>query len=552
HALMLLPVDPLAVKLFFKVTKFNNDPKFGPGTYGYFPNVPPGYYKVRQFSDYGAPVTETRLDASGRPVTVNRDLGEEAAYQSFPALVLGAVCSDEATAEVYSDDGLGSPCTRQWLQESFPGSFKYEKPTGGWLVNPVADADESHPLTVRVLFDFVKKMPGAGVASRYIDLLDCEDLNFGTYDASSVLSGTGVLAALGKEPIDACKPPEQTGLLPVPGAPTKLVLSSGIAWYPFNLSTPNYKAHMSLNFSYSLTNAFIVPVVIVGQDVNWGVVSPQGRFSLPPSTPRTPLSTGALPAPSGQAGGKANFEFDMLPKGVSKGLLAFVVVPASNLPVAAASMKDVSFELSTWTNTLWPATTFGAVHGHSFSVASNLNRDATKAGRWQIQSGGVRGTPACRTYGSEAGSPEICEDWTVMVHSPGDDAATFDVADHGKSVMAEMQAAGAGYFDPLRGVHDFSSALVIPQTTVAGFTASLKVPFEFKTDGRHWEQIAVPTAVNAAHPGPLEFRIADNQPGRTSPLLPHVRRSADGVTSGAVALKPYHPFAASAELFKLP
>jgi hypothetical protein len=53
-------------------------------------------------------------------------------------------------------------------------------------------------------------------------------------------------------------------------------------------------------------------------------------------------------------------------------------------------------------------------------------------------------------------------------------------------------------------------------------------------NGRFWEQLVIPSAALAAHPGPFEVRIEDNAKGRDSALLPH--------RDGSVTLAPYIAF----------
>jgi hypothetical protein len=116
-----------------------------------------------------------------------------------------------------------------------------------------------------------------------------------------------------------------------------------------------------------------------------------------------------------------------------------------------------------------------------------------------------------------------------MVHSPLDDAETFELVDAttGAGFMTEVQAGGGGLFNPRRGVHGQRQDL-----SLAGFT--LPLGKGVVTNGRFWEQLVVRAPALAAHPGPVEVRLADNVPGRTSPLLPH--------TDGPVLLAPYRPF----------
>ena len=138
-----------------------------------------------------------------------------------------------------------------------------------------------------------------------------------------------------------------------------------------------------------------------------------------------------------------------------------------------------------------------------------------------------------------AGAAKICEGWQVMVHSPLDDAETFDVVDtaRGASIMADLPAAGAGLFNPHRGVQGERKRLVdagglpLPVLT-RGLVGSPGLGVV--VNGRFWEQLVIPNAALAAHPGPLEFRIEDNQVGRASTLLAH--------RDGPVPLTPYLSF----------
>jgi len=513
HALMLLPVDPLATKLFFKVTDAGGNARF--------PNVPPGYYKIRQWSDYGAPVREV-VNGQVR----DHEIGEPVAYQSFEALVLSGLCTDDTPEG--NNAAVPGPCQEKLVQAFGAENVAFEKPTLGYLVT-------TGPQTTRVIFDRFKKMPGAGVASRYIDQIDpVKDLKFLSVDVPATLSA----AALGASPATA-PAANPWSLTPAGADPTRALaavspalagqgtkVGAGVAAYPFALTTPNYKAHMSLNFSYDLDNAAIVAVVVVGKSVHYGVVTPNGSVQQPSVGLTAPL---AVPPTSAllRSTGTANFEFHMLPKGASQGTLYLVFVPAySNTAVSTATLGDLSFELDTWNNTLWPATTFGVVHGHAFSIDSNYSTTQLRPG-----------TP-CRGT--------VCEDWEVMVHSPGDDAATFDVVDaaSGVSVLGSIAPAGGGLFDPRRGVHDFTHTLAFAAPTLAGVEVSATIPNAFRTNGRFWEQLALPGQLLAAHPGVLEMRIEDNRSGRLSTLLPHA--------GGPVPVAPYIPFTSSSTLISIP
>jgi hypothetical protein len=115
------------------------------------------------------------------------------------------------------------------------------------------------------------------------------------------------------------------------------------------------------------------------------------------------------------------------------------------------------------------------------------------------------------------------------VHSPIDDAETFDLVDENgqRSFLAEAAASGAGLQNPHRGVHGDRAAL-----EVNGLT--LPLGRGVVTNGRFWEQLVIPAAVLAAHPGPVEVRLEDNRPGGRSPLFKHA--------DGPVGLAPYVAF----------
>jgi hypothetical protein len=286
---------------------------------------------------------------------------------------------------------------------------------------------------------------------------------------------------------------------------------------------------MSLNFSYEMVNAVVLVVVVTGESVGAGAVTPAGTVQAPSFGLNQPIG-GHGAVVQGRATGKANFEFDLFPQGVSQGTLYVVVVPPSNTALASAKLDDLSFELDTWTNDLWPATTFagagpdgGNVQGHAFTVNPNFSARQLS-------------DPECRAIDNGRHKANVCEDWQVLVHSPGDDAATFDVADRatGASVLADLRATGGSYADPRRGTHDFSHALAFATSTVAGFQAGLTVDNRFRTNGRFWEQLVLPTGFVRLHPGPLQVRIVDNEIGRQSPLLPH--------SLGGVPVAPYVSF----------
>ena len=506
HPLMLLPVNPLDTRLFFKVT--------GADGYARFPNIPPGYYKIRQWSDYGDPVAQTVTDdATGLPVTQSTDIGENPGYQSIEAFVLSAFCNDTPI-----DQQQDSVCTQSFLDNTFGAqNVEFEKSSGGWLVT-VAPG-----VTYRFIFSFVKHMPGPSVSSRYIDLLKQSDFSYLSYTLFDAIKESSLDKTSSVPPVWFFNTPTtdpqaiQATLNPL-AANAAGGTQLGIAKYPFNITTPNYKAHMSLNFAYDVTNASILVVVQMGQEVATGLVTPYGVMQLPTVGASEPINPSQLTV-SGHGNGIVSFDFHMKPLGASQGTLYLVFVPPIPTPLSTATVSNMSFELDTWTNTLWPARAYGpgtsnlnpayVATGHSFTVSSNY------AAR-QMGDG-------CRAEDNGRQRARVCEDWTVLVHSPLDNAATFDITDAGSgaSLLPLMQASGAAYFNPHRGTSNFSEVLAFASPSVAALQASVEAPQAFMTNGRFWEQLALPRAALAQEPGPITLLIQDLAPGAQATNLPH-------------------------------
>lgn len=526
HALHMLPINPLDTQLYFRVTGEDGNADF--------PNIIPGYYRVRQFSDYGTPIEQTVApSAGGDAVKQGMDIGSPVGYQSFDALILSAVC-DEAIAQVADDAGEERPCTERFLKDRFgEENVTFDKPTGGWFVHT--------PLgKLRVVFEFLKKMPGANVSSRYIDLLRASDFAFTglqvkgeQLDPESLASANGAGALW--EPLAGVADPAQISATSGPSAfdaTNGTEVSAGIASYPFKLTTPNYKAHFSLNLSYEVTNAFIVAAVVIGDSVAWGVINPWGTIQPPSINGSKPLDLGKYTI-GGHAEGRVNFDWRLLPRGAGNGTLYLIYVPqkvsAYNTTLSSATVGDVGFELDTWTNALWPAHFFpdAGKQGHIFSVNSNYSTRQMNH-------------PECRAIDNGSVKADVCEDWAVIVHSPGDDAATFDVVEVGGSAMDDIRAAGGGFFDPHRGTRIFHHLFAFGGNSVL----PLELPRnEMRVNGQFWEQLAVPQEALAKHPGELEFRIVDNEAGRQSTLLPHA--------DGPVPVAPFVPFKAQNAFLKV-
>ena len=105
--LMVLPLNPLHEPLLAGVS--------GPDGLVHFPNVPPAYFVMRQFSDYGAPVAEdSRRPAAasppGRPGTSARR-----SYLNFDALVLPNPCAER----IQDHWPTGTRCHQAWLEQRF-------------------------------------------------------------------------------------------------------------------------------------------------------------------------------------------------------------------------------------------------------------------------------------------------------------------------------------------------------------------------------------------------------------------------------------------------
>ena len=361
--LMVLPLNPLHEPLLAGVS--------GPDGLVRFPNVPPAYFVMRQFSDYGAPVVE-ELPASGggEPARKARDLGE-ASYLNVDALVLPNPCAER----IQDHWTTGTDCHRAWLEQRFgAGPVRYDRTTARYLVATPAGE-------MGIVFDFTKKSPGTAVTSRYVDLLAHEDLAHGS--AISLESLQPTLDGLGLELApawsyrsgEAAGDPEGTVAtykgLDAQHQPTSLV---GASTYPFALTTPNYRGTMALNFGYTIEDALVAVVVTVGKEVRTAVLTPQGVFQLPRETKLT-IDPKHIP-PFGVATGQASLTFDLKPHGNAEGTLSFLTLPLNPVRPAAVHLKDRSFELTTWQRIDWPPAMLarhgGEVHGHQFQVESRI------------------------------------------------------------------------------------------------------------------------------------------------------------------------------------
>jgi hypothetical protein len=532
--LAVLPLDPLHEPVLAGVS----------GTDGMvrFANVPPAFYVMRQFSDYGAPVVEV-FDGAG--ATRARDLGEAATYLGFDALVLPNPCAEKVQDHMET----GTDCHRAHLEERF-GPAEYDPSTARYLVGTPAGR-------MGVVFDFAKKVAGVGVSSRYVDLLAHDDLAHGSAVSLDDLHGP-LPERLGLRLSDAWTfsaagtlgDPEGT-LAAYKGLDLEHDPASvaGTSTYPFALATPNYQGTMSLNFRYDIDDALVgVIVQVAGKGPHVTLLTPQGKIEVPHVDPAKPLAValrqaaldaqkqprpreGEPPGPPSQldpkrlfgaATGQVGLRLNLQPGGASEATLTFVYVPLEPARPASVHVGDLSFEVTTWQRIDWPRAHLPRdgrmVMGHNFTFDSNYRPEQMDH-------------PACRRLADRELAAEVCENWQVFVHSPLDDAETFELVDtgSGRGFIGEVRTGGGGLFHPHRGVHGNRE-----EFAVAG--VGLPLGRGVITNGRFWEQLVVPAATLAAHPGDVEVRIEDNQPGGRSALLDHA--------DGPVPLAPYVPFAA--------
>jgi len=526
--LHVLPLDPLHEPVLAGVS----------GTDGMvrFANVPPAFYVMRQFSDYGAPIVEV-FDGAG--VTRARDLGEAATYLGFDALVLPNPCPEKVEDHMET----GTDCHRDHVEARF-GPAEYDPSTARYLVDTPAGR-------TGVVFDFAKKVAGVGVSSRYVDLLSHEAMAHGSPVSLDDLHGPlperlGLNLANAWTFSGAGTLSDPEGILATyKGLDLEHDPASvaGTSTYPFALATPNYQGTMSLNFRYDIDDALVgVIVQVAGKGPHVTLLTPHGKIEVPHVDPAKPLAVtlrdaalhakeGEPPGPPpqldpkrlfGAATGQVGLRLNLQPGGASEGTLTFVYLPLEPARPASVHLGDLSFEVTTWQRIDWPRAHLPRdgrmVMGHDFTFDSNYRPEQMDH-------------PACRRLTDGELSAEVCENWQVFVHSPVDDAETFELVDtgSGRGFIGEVRTGGGGLYNPHRGVHGDREAFA-----VAG--VGLPLGRGVITNGRFWEQLVVPAAVLAAHPGAVKVHIEDNQPGGRSALLDHA--------DGPVPLAPYVPFTA--------
>jgi len=571
--------------------------------------VPPGYYLVSHFANYGAPIDST-LNAGS--FTKTADIGEPVNYSAFHSVLLPRATRVSVPPEVppelcpenygrwddwagqepdeISDDDQWKKCSQDFLNAQLPPTeplepprFAYDGPTGGFIITASA---VSPPLAepIRVNLGYIRKAAIGSVSSRVIDIIHpCSQMSKKTKVLDSPVAQLGQLIEQTSGNPSWSFVCEPGGLLgsSVPGGSGVSGVGIGTLSYPFNLPLPNYTAKLNLNFGYHLVNAFIVVTVVMGSDVAVGIVTPDAKQQMPPLGLHRLLNLGNVNA-SGQADGTAHFEFPLVPNQAPGGTIYLTFVPSQiqGLPGAGApiaKIKDdptkpgdtLSMELTTWASTPWPGVDFTKVApaptstipaevlsvrlgnapavlakpkckknqhdncGHFLNLNSNFN------GVWPNDSGGYGGgqigatssaVPECRNLsgfeGTATVSSQVCEDWTVLVHSPTkivDSSAPADkVTATAASFMDILDSSDANPNYHASAVSDLINAggklvVPVPVTSTAKMTtvfATLANPgagtMDLSVNGAYFEQLLLPMAFLRSHQRDLTVCIRDS------------------------------------------
>ncbi len=524
HPLHMLPINPIDVQLEHAVTSNTvtcptaTGPQTGCG-HAQFRTVLPGYYKVRLHADYGMP-----FRTAGGP----EEVGGNPAYQSFKTLLLPPA---PGCAEEYKPRGdwsdLYRGCTQTFLTGAAPGApVEYEKPTASFAVGPVIAGER-----LRVNLGFLRKLIGTAVVGRYIDVINpCRDLEYLEFDAGNGFRPNTLPGA--SNDVErrlwrfGCADAAVDAL---PGAS----FSSALGRYAFRLPTPNYSAHMALDFSYEIQNALIVVAVVVGSDWHLAVITPEGIERLASSNGSKDVGLDSFTR-IGSSKGDAHFDFRFLPRGVSEGTLYFVFVPPNGLGLSRATITGLSTELDTWTNADWPATDFtrnemgctpGSQCGHTFSFNPQITYDAPADS--QPYAGQYRGRDLCVTRASG----KTCEDWSMMVHTPADTTSAvgahlMDVVDLGGaregvigsgdvSVWSDLVSTGASIASPGRPPVNGSQVLEFVESLAYADWASVVQARlwlhaqRFRTNGKFWDVLTFPAGFFERRTGDFRVCIAD-------------------------------------------
>lgn len=538
---MVLPVHPTKERLYAKVS--------GPDGYTTFGAVLPGFYRLRQFSDYSIDVTETLPDGTVR----DRNLGDPLTYSQKDALVLPDPCGVPREDRNH----MPHPC-HVGLLDDVDDSVGYDKTTGRYLVDVPGIGEQG------VVLGWAKKMQLTTVSSRYVDVLGADDF---TTDAPrrtvadladlvadlSQVDELGPLTAPLAEAADDLLDAATSGTadlldlqqlwrferavdddaliasyrgLDLASDPTSVV---GVAEYPFALTTPNYKGTIDWNLTYELADAAVLAIVEVGRERHLALISPAGVAEISPVGTEQPVDLANLLTVS-RADGVARLDWRIHPKGAPEGRITLLTVPLDPTTPATVELGDMSMEITTWQRVEWPPLKHQRdgveISGHQFEVQP---RFTTR----QVD-GSCRHVPR-----SLSGQPDtqVCEGWDLMVHSGKYDVETFEVEDAvtGEDVTAEIAPAGGRFHDPQRGVTDATLALAHRVRLDGVVDAEVDVRRALRSNGEFFEVLHVPTAVVAGHPDRLVFKQADDVVGSAATTI------TDHAV-GAVPLDTYVPF----------
>lgn len=291
-----------------------------------------------------------------------------------------------------------------------------------------------------------------------------------------------------------------------------------------------------------------------------GIVTPQGVIRLPPAGLSSVIDLGQVNA-SGWGSGTASFDFGFMPKGAETGTIYFTFVPTqygstgwqnfgsfARLKDNALTNDTLSFAINTWGPVEWPAMNF--YHrlddprapcrdyglpandcGHTFPVHSRFNpwtADATGTylgGQIKFTGTNTADEYACREIRGESTKARVCEDWTVLVHSPklptqsatAIGSSLMDVVDASNgsqyvSIMQKLKDAGGKLFDPKRGTNPGSFRFAFEGGLPDAETRALALGGELRTNGSFFEQLRIPMTLLRTYPGAVEVCINDQQP----------------------------------------
>ncbi|MCA1831604.1 MAG: hypothetical protein ABR548_11680 [Actinomycetota bacterium] len=525
-----------------------------------FKFVLPGFYDIRLFSDYGAPTRVVPGQAVGTTeateTTTEVDLGDRMIYQSLgqDALVL--------------PDTL---CPKVKRPDCAPGfsSANYDASTGTYKGRFLTE-------NIRYVFGNVEKSPGPAVSSRSIDLVKCRDLFnsdpdvLASYAPGSTFPHTSAWT-INRESCDPATAPktdaEKKAALSAPFSATFAGALPGkspflVLEYPFRLVSPNYRYHLSLDFSYALKNALMLVEVIGGSgpDKIAGLVTANGTVVVNGTTIQS-LIKGNVPSGSNIAFNvgsdkKAHFDFTRITQNQScRCVVRLSFIPKggadATLP-AQIQVRDIAFALDTWVAWRWS----GAVGGSNASVVAvpNYRKDAYADGCRSVP------TPTEKIADGRSG-PQLCEDWVMMAHVPTQRAVMTDTYACGtdatcgspRSVGAALGVSETFYDQqmiqnpppahyPVFGQHEegfFGHSFTFIPETVDVTKATHCVT---SGRGKFWRQISIRGAglskAGIAENETLSFGIKFVAPGTETVSQPATAKKA-----GAVEIGEYYPLA---------